>query len=78
MKYIGLNAVTAFESMFTLSFASAKPLDAKLRAEWATRRLYEMIAEYTRKPDKNLLANIHSFASAYGIQVPYEKEMKKK
>ena len=74
----GLNAVTAFESMFTLSFASAKPLDAKLRVEWATRRLYEMIAEYTRKPDKTLLANIHSFAAAYGIQVPYEKEMKKK
>ena len=74
----GLNAVTAFESMFTLSFASAKPLDANLRVEWATRRLYEMIAEYTRKPDKNLLANIHSFAAAYGIRVPYEKEMKKK
>ena len=74
----GLNAVTAFESMFTLSFASAKPLGAKLRVEWATRRLYEMIAEYTRKPDKNVLANIHSFAAAYGIQVPYEKEMKKK
>ena len=74
----GLNAVTAFESMFTLPFASARPLDANLRTEWATRRLYEMIAEYTRKPDKTLLANIHSFAAAYGIQVPYEKEMKKK
>ena len=74
----GLNAVTSFESMFTLSFASAKPLDAKLRVEWATRRLYEMIAEYTRKPDKTLLANIHSFAAAYGIRVPYEKEMKRK
>ena len=74
----GLNAVTAFESMFTLSFASAKPLDAKLRVEWATRRLYEMIAEYTRKPDKTLLANIHSFAAAYGIRVPYEKEMNRK
>lgn len=74
----GLNAVTAFESMFTLPFASARPLDAKLRVEWATRRLYELIAEYTRKPSKNLLANIHRFAAAYGIQVPYEKEMKKK
>ena len=74
----GLNAVTAFESMFTLSFASAQPLDANLRVEWATRRLYELIAEYTRKPSKNLLENIHRFAAAYGIQVPYEKEMKKK
>jgi len=74
----GLNAVTAFESMFTLPFASARPLDATLRVEWATRRLYELIAEYTRKPSKNLLANIHRFAAAYGIQVPYEKEMKKK
>ena len=74
----GLNAVTAFESMFTLPFASAYPLDANLRVEWATRRLYELIAEYTRKPSKNLLENIHRFAAAYGIQVPYEKEMKKK
>ena len=74
----GLNAVTAFENMFTLSFASAQPLDANLRVEWATRRLYELIAEYTRKPSKNLLENIHRFAAAYGIQVPYEKEMKKK
>ena len=70
--------MTAFENMFTLSFASAQPLDANLRVEWATRRLYELIAEYTRKPSKNLLENIHRFAAAYGIQVPYEKEMKKK
>jgi hypothetical protein len=63
--------------MFTLSFASARPLDANLRTEWATRRLYELIAEYPRKPSKQLLADIHSFATAYGIQVPYEKEMKK-
>ena len=73
----GLNAVTAFESMFTLPFASAEKLDGEVRVAWATRRLYELIAEYTRKPSKQLLADIHSFAAAYGIAVPYEKEMKK-
>ena len=73
----GLNAVTAFESMFTLPFASAEKLDGEVRVAWATRRLYELIAEYTRKPSKQLLADIHSFAAAYGVAVPYEKEMKK-
>ena len=72
----GLNAVTPFEGMFTLPFASAEQLDAEVRTAWATRRLYELIAEYTRKPGKKLLAHIHAFASAYGIEVPYEKEMK--
>ena len=73
----GLNAVTAYASMFTLPFTAAQPLDKELRTAWATRRLYELIAEYTRKPSKQLLANIHSFAQTYGIAVPYEKEMKK-
>ena len=72
----GLNSVTPFESMFTLSFASAKQMDSGVRTEWATRRLYELIAEYTRKPSKKLMADIHAFAAAYGIAVPYEKEMK--
>ena len=72
----GLNSVTPFESMFTLSFASAQQMDQDVRTEWATRRLYEQIAEYTRKPSKKLLADIHAFAAAYGIAVPYEKEMK--
>ena len=73
----GLNAVTACESMFTLPFASAKKLDASLRTEWATRRLYAMVAAYTNKPDKKLLADIKSFAAAYGVRVPYESEMKR-
>ncbi len=72
----GLNSVTPFESMFTLSFASAQQMDQNVRTEWATRRLYEQIAEYTRKPSKKLLADIHAFAATYGIAVPYEKEMK--
>ena len=71
----GLNAVTAFESMFKLPFSSARQLDGEVRVTWAKRRLYEMVAEYTRKPDKKLLAYIHSFAKAHGVPVPYEKEM---
>ena len=72
----GLNSVTSFESMFTLSFDSAQQMDRGVRTEWATRRLYELIAEYTRKPSKKLMADIHEFAAEYGIAVPYEKEMK--
>ena len=72
----GLNAVTAYASMFTLPFTAAQPLDKEVRTAWATRRLYEMIAEYTRKPNKKLFADMHTFARTYGISIPYEKEMK--
>jgi hypothetical protein len=60
-----------------LPFSSAKALGRELRTEWATRRLYEMIAVYTRTPNPRLLADMHKFASDHGITVPYEKEMKK-
>ena len=73
----GLNAVTPYESIFKLPFSSAKPLGGELRTEWATRRLYEMIAVYTRTPSPRLLAEMHKFASDHGIKVPYENEMKK-
>lgn len=72
----GLNAMTAFESTFTLPFASAQPLDDEVRVAWATRRLYDLIAAYARKSSKKLRADIHAFAEGYGIEVPYEKEMK--
>ena len=72
----GLNAVTSCESMFTIPFARADELGPEVRTAWATRRIYEMVAEYTRRPDKKLLGEIHSFAAAYGVSVPYEKEIK--
>ena len=72
----GLNAMTAYESIFTLPFSSAKPLDRELRTEWATHRLYEMIAVYTRTPNRRLRADMFKFASDYGIKLPFEKEMK--
>ena len=73
----GLNAVTAYESIFKLPFSSAKKLGGELRTEWTTRRLYEMIAVYTRTPNPRLLSDMRKFASDHGIKVPYEKEMKK-
>jgi hypothetical protein len=72
----GLNAMTPFEGTFTLPFASAQPLDDEVRTAWATRRLYELIAAYARKPNTQLRADIHAFAEAYGIEIPYDKEMK--
>ncbi|MBR0505412.1 MAG: hypothetical protein IJJ84_08375, partial [Kiritimatiellae bacterium] len=72
----GLNAMTAYESVFTLPFSSAKPLDRELRTEWATRRLYEMIDMYTRTPNQRLQSDMHKFASDYGIKIPFEKDMK--
>ncbi len=73
----GLNGTDVYESLFRLDFASAGKSDDSLRGEWAKRRLYEMVAAYAARPDRKLLADMHSFARSHGIQVPYEKEMKK-
>lgn len=72
----GLNGPTVYESMFRMSFRDAQPLDGKLRDDWAKRRLYALVADYTRKPNKNLLRDIHLFAERYHVEIPYEKEMK--
>lgn len=73
----GLNGADVYESLFRLDFATAEKADGSLRGEWAKRRLYEMVAAYAARPEKKLLDDMHSFARSHGIQVPYEKEMKK-
>ena len=72
----GLNGLKVYENVFRLSFAEAKTLKATTRTEWAQRRMYALIAAYTQKPTPALKREIHTFANAYQIQIPYEKEIK--
>ncbi len=72
----GLNGASVFENLFRLPFASAEKLDEGVRREWATRRLYALIAAYTAEPKEETLRDMRIFAKHYQIQIPYEKEIK--
>ncbi len=73
----GLNGSQAYESLFRLPFASAGRLDRDVKKEWAQRRLYAMVAAYTRNPGKMLMNEMHDFANDYNLEIPYEKELNK-
>ena len=72
----GLNGSTVFENLFRIPFASAEQLDESVRREWATRRIYALIADYTARPKEETLRDMRAFAAHYQIQIPYEKEIK--
>lgn len=72
----GLNGSTVFENLFRIPFASAEHLDESVRREWATRRIYALIADYTAHPKDETLRDMRAFAAHYQIQIPYEKEIK--
>jgi Mg-chelatase subunit ChlD len=72
----GLNGATVFENIFTLPFSSARKLDETTRKAWAQQRMYAMIAAYTRAPNAKTMRDIRAFAARYGIEIPYEKEIK--
>ena len=61
---------------YTLSGYSAEKLGKDTRTEWAQRRMYAMIADYTRAPNAKTMSDIRAFAERYGIEIPYEKEIK--
>ncbi len=72
----GLNGENVFESLFRMPFSSAEMLDESVRREWATRRIYSLIEAYTANPRADILRDMRLFAAHYGVQIPYEKEMK--
>ena len=72
----GLNGSTVFENLFRIPFASAEKLDENVRREWATRRIYALIAAYTAHPKEETLRDMRIFAEHYQIPIPYEKEIK--
>ena len=73
----GLNGADVYEGLFRLPFGTAEKLNEKVRTEWATRRLYALMAAYTAKPDNRLLRELRAFAARHRIAIPYESEIRK-
>ena len=72
----GLNGSMVFENMFRLPFGKGETMDSSVRDEWAKRRLYALVSDYTAHPGKKLLGDIRAFAAAYKMAIPYEQEMR--
>jgi Mg-chelatase subunit ChlD len=75
-KMRGLNGSKVYESMFRLSFIPGKTLGPEAKDEWAKRRLYSQVEEYTINPNPNLLRDLKLFSENYKVPIPYENEIK--
>lgn len=73
----GLNGDTACQDVFDLTFDPRRQLDATVRTEWARRRLYALVDQYSKRPDPALMRDLKLFSSHYGVPIPYETELKK-
>lgn len=72
----GLNGGETYENMFTMKFEGAERLDEGIRTEWAKHRILELISAYTMNPKESILRDMKMFAQSYGVEIPYEKEIK--
>jgi len=54
---------------------AARSRDEDLRAEWARQKLYHLIGAHARGGQPELLDEIRATARAYGIDVPYRREV---
>ena len=76
VKMRGLNGNKVYENMFRLSFSSEATLGPEAKDEWAKRRLYAQVEEYTINPNPQLMRDLKLFSENYKVPIPYEKEIK--
>ena len=73
----GLNGKQPYEDVFRLAFDPSKTLTADVKREWAQRRMYELVGEYSCRPNDRLLREIKLFSRQFGVAIPYESELGK-
>ena len=75
-KMRGLNADKVYESMFRLAFRPDATLGPEAKSEWAKRRLYAQVEDYTANPSERLMRDLKLFSENYNVPIPYEKEIR--
>ena len=75
-KMRGLNGRNAYDSLFRLRFRPDATLGPDAKDEWAKRRLYAQVEEYTINPSEKLMSELKTFSGDYGVPIPYESEIK--
>jgi len=76
VKMRGLNGAKVYENMFRFSFSSEPTLGPEAKDEWAKRKLYSLVEDYTVNPNPQLLRDLKIFSESYNVPIPYENEIK--
>ena len=64
---------TRCDMVFDLALDStAKSRDEEIRILWAKQKLYHLLGQYARSPDKALYREIKQTARAYGVRIPHK------
>lgn len=67
------------DMVFDVSLKDAKSSrDSEIMKNWAMQKIYNLMAEYARKPQNEILQGIFNTGKQYEIDIPYKKEINKK
>ena len=72
----GLAGNVACEGMFKMGFETAQRGTAALREAWARKKMHEMVAKYTVRPDPVLMTEMRAFSARFGVEIPYLSALK--
>jgi Mg-chelatase subunit ChlD len=73
----GLAADKGYDSIFRLSLTRhAKLGTAAIKAKWAQQKMFHLVGAYSRHPEQQLFADMLKVSKLYGVEIPYEQELK--
>lgn len=65
------------DMVFDLDLSKAKAGDKEIRTSWAWQKAYFLIGEHNRTKQPSLLSDLRALGKAYGITIPYQRELAK-
>jgi hypothetical protein len=63
-----------YDMLFEVDLATdgVQPGTRELVTQWATQRMYDLVARFASTEDASLIADMHRLGAEYGIPVPYK------
>jgi Ca-activated chloride channel family protein len=72
LSLVGRNAAGELEELvYRIDFRNAPRAPATLQVDWASQKVFHLIALNTLNPDPNLLDEVRSLAERFQLYVPY-------
>ena len=73
----GLAAEKGYDSIFRLSLTRhAKMGSPAVKAKWAQQKMFHLVGAYSRSPQQQTFADMLKVNQQYGVEIPYEDELK--
>lgn len=63
-----------YDAVFAFDFAEAARSPHDLRRAWATRAMFDLLADYAANPSPAILGKIETFSRTYGVPNPYRRD----